>query len=138
MSWHVDEQSLARYAAGQAGAVSAASTEAHLTSCELCRTRLAPAVPGERLAGIWDEVAERVDAGNLPWFERVLVRVGVREDTARLLAATPSLGTAWLAAVAAAVVFAAAASDTSPRGLFLYLTLAPMLPVAGVAAAYGR
>lgn len=138
MSWHMDEQSLARYAAGQAGAVSAASTEAHLTSCELCRTRLAPAVPGERLAGIWDEVAERVDAGNLPWFERVLVRVGVREDTARLLAATPSLGTAWLTAVAAAVVFAVAASDTSPRGLFLYLTLAPMLPVAGVAAAYGR
>jgi hypothetical protein len=36
------------------------------------------------------------------------------------------------------VLFAAVAADASPRGLAVFLTLAPMLPVAGVAATYGR
>ena len=60
------------------------------------------------------------------------------EDTARLLAATPSLSASWLGSVAAAAFLAALAADSSPRALFAFLTVAPMLPVAGVAAAYGR
>jgi hypothetical protein len=137
-TWHVDPGVLARYAAGQVTSAVAASTEAHLSSCRTCRALLAPAVPTERLDGIWLEVDDRVDRLSLPWFERVLVRCGVGEDTARLLAATPSLSASWLGSVAAAAFLAASAAGTSPRALFAFLTVAPMLPVAGVAAAYGR
>jgi hypothetical protein len=137
-TWHLDDATLSRYASGETSAAVAASAEAHLTSCADCRARLAPAVDTGRLDAIWDEVEHRVEVGELPWFERLLVRVGVREDTARLLAATPSLTSSWLAAMTASVAFAVFAADTSTRGLFVFLTLAPMLPVAGVAAAYGR
>ena len=137
-TWHLDDATLSRYASGETSAAVAASAEAHLTSCADCRARLAPAVDTSRLDAIWDEVEHRVEVGELPWFERLLVRVGVREDTARLLAATPSLSSAWLGSLLVAVLFAVGAAHASPRGLFLFLTLAPMLPVAGVAAAYGR
>jgi hypothetical protein len=138
MSWHIDEATLTRYVSGRASAALAASAEAHLTACSDCRARLAPAVSVDRLAAIWHEVEDRVEVGSLSFFERFLLLVGVREDTARLLAATPSLRSSWLASLSVAIAFAVFAADTSPRGLFLFLTLAPMLPVAGVAAAYGR
>lgn len=138
MSWHVDEMTLGRYASGAATPAAAASVEAHLSACPVCRGRLAPSVDSARLDAVWGEVENRVAAASLPWFERVLVRLGCREDTARLLAATPSLTTSWLASLVGAVAFAVIAADTSPRGLLLFLTLAPMLPVAGVALAYGR
>jgi hypothetical protein len=138
MSWHIDEATLTRYVSGRASAALAASAEAHLTACSDCRARLAPAVSVDRLAAIWHEVEDRVEVGSLSFFERFLLHVGVREDTARLLAATPSLRSSWLASLSVAIAFAVFAADTSPRGLFLFLTLAPMLPVAGVAAAYGR
>jgi hypothetical protein len=137
-TWHVDAEVLARYAAGGVTSAVAASTEAHLTSCGECRALLAPAVPAERLDSIWLEVDDRVDRLSLPWFDRLLVRCGVGEDTARLLAATPSLSAPWLGSVATAALLAALVADSSDRALFAFLTVAPMLPVAGVAAAYGR
>jgi hypothetical protein len=97
-----------------------------------------PRVDTSRLDAIWLTVDDRVQTASLPWFERTLVRLGVGEDSARLLAATPSLRTSWLVALVGAVVFSAAAADASASGLLVYLTIAPMLPVAGVAAAYGR
>ena len=136
--WHLDDATLASYVRGNASDPVAISAEAHLTACAPCRTRLAPAVPSTRLDAVWQEVDHRIDTADLPLVERLLVFSGLREDTARLLAATPSLGTSWLAAVTVAVVFAALAADISPDGLFVYLTLAPVLPVAGVAMAYGR
>ncbi|HEU5241489.1 MAG TPA: hypothetical protein VFU25_05705, partial [Ornithinibacter sp.] len=137
-TWHVDAEVLAGYTAGRVTSAVAASTEAHLTSCAECRALLTPAVPATRLDGIWTAVDDRVGRLSLPWFERVLVRCGVGEDTARLLAATPSLSVPWLGSVAAAAVLAALVADSSHRTLFAFLTVAPMLPVAGVAAAYGR
>jgi hypothetical protein len=138
MSWHIDDTTLARYVAGGTTAAAAASAEAHLTTCADCRTRLTSRVDTGRLDAIWRGVDDQVQRASLPWFERSLVRVGVREDSARLLAATPSLTTSWLASMAAAVFFAVAFADGSRHGMLVYLTLAPMLPVAGVAAAYGR
>lgn len=137
MSWHIDAETIERYAGGALTSAVAASAEAHLTGCASCRRRLAPAVPAPRLDAIWARVDQRVDLASRPWTERALGRVGVGDDTARLLAVTPSLRGAWLASVALAAGFAALAADASPRGLVVYLTLAPLLPVAGVALAYG-
>jgi signal transduction histidine kinase len=70
--------------------------------------------------------------------ERALARVGVRDHVARLLAATPSLRLSWLGAAAVAVSFSAwAASSGTPGGTLFFLVAAPLVPVAGVAAAYG-
>ncbi len=136
--WHLDADTARRYASGAAGQPFAASAEAHLAACAHCRALLVPLVEAPRLDAIWAEVAERVDAPRPGLIERVLHRVGVGRDTARLLAATPALRVSWLFAVALSLVFAALAADAGPRGTLLFLTLAPVLPVAGVAAAYGR
>ena len=65
----------------------------------------------------------------------MLGRVGFDEAAARLVAATPALRAAWLAAVAlvvGVVVVACQAADSD--GLFL--AIAPLLPLAGVAAVF--
>lgn len=70
--------------------------------------------------------------------ERVLARIGVRDHVARLLAATPALRLSWFGAAAVAVGFSAwAASSGTPGGTLFFLVAAPLVPVAGVAAAYG-
>jgi hypothetical protein len=138
MSWHIDDTTLASYVAGGTSAATAASAEAHLTSCADCRSRLTSHQDTDRLAAIWRGVDDRVAVASLPWFERSLVRVGVGEDSARLLAATPSLTTSWLASLGVAVALAVVFAGGSRHGMLVWLTLAPMLPVAGVAAAYGR
>ncbi|MDP9302663.1 MAG: sensor histidine kinase [Actinomycetota bacterium] len=70
--------------------------------------------------------------------ERALARVGIRDHVARLLAATPSLRLSWFGAAGVAVGFSAwAASSGSPMGTLFFLVVAPLVPVAGVAAAYG-
>jgi signal transduction histidine kinase len=70
--------------------------------------------------------------------ERALARVGIRDDVARLLAATPSLRLSWLAAGIATIASASWAARTGDaEALSLFLIVAPLLPVAAVAAAYG-
>jgi len=137
-AWHADTATLRRYAGGGLPPAASASVEAHLLGCAHCRARVAEAVPVPRLAAIWAEVADAVDSPRRTPAERVLLRLGVRDHTARLLAATPSLTTSWLLSVAAALAFALAAAQSGPRGVLLFLALAPVLPVAGVALAYSR
>jgi hypothetical protein len=136
--WHLDGGTARRYASGAATQVFAASAEAHLSVCAGCRRLLVPLVDPSRLDSIWEQVAERVDTPRRGPVERLLRRIGLRPDTARLLSATPSLSGSWLLAVAATLAFAVIAAGAGPRGTMLFLTLAPMLPVAGVAVAYGR
>ncbi len=137
-TWHVDQQILHRYAAGSLGGSAAASVETHLLACGSCRAALTPAVDPARLTAVWDEVVDRLDTPRRTPVERLLVRFGVAEDTARLIAAAPSLTVSWLGGVTVALLFAVLAADTGPRGLLFFLALAPVLPVAGVAVAYGR
>lgn len=136
-TWHLDSETAHRYATGAAGPVFSASAEAHLSACADCRALLVPLVDGHRLNAGWDHIVERVDAPSPGPVEWLLHRLGVQEHTARLIAATPSLRVSWLLAVAAALTFALIAADSGARGMLLFLTLAPMLPVAGVAVAYG-
>lgn len=137
-AWHLDRETAQRYASGAADPVFAASVEAHLAACADCRALLVPHVDRSRLGAIWAEVGERVDAPRQGLVERFLCAIGVRPEPARLLSATPSLSGSWLLAVAATLAFAAFAAAAGVRGNLLFLTLAPMLPVAGVAVAYGH
>ena len=138
MNWHLDQVQIASYAAGDSLGARAASTEAHLLTCGECRAALAPAAPTDRLVAVWAEIEERVDEPHKSWLERLLIKLHVPADEARLLAAAPSLQFSWLVALAAVLAFAAAATHSGPRGVMLFLVLAPLVQVAAVAGAFGK
>lgn len=135
--WHLDEELAHRYADGHVPGVLAASIEQHLASCPACRALLRPAVPAERLAAVWDQVLERVQAPPVGRLERLLRRAGLDEPTARLVAVTPLLRTSWLAGTVLVLVLALLAAGTDAQAVALFLVLAPVLPVAGVALTFG-
>lgn len=136
--WHVEPEMLGRYATGTLAPGGAASVETHLLACAGCRAALVPAVDPGRLTAVWDEVVDRIDAPRPTPVERLLLRLGISDATARLIAAAPSLTVSWLGSLTLALVFAVLAADAGDKGLLLFLALAPVVPVAGVAAAYGR
>ena len=157
-SWHADAGTLARYADGSVDAVTADSLEAHLIACDACRRLLASGDGGgngatgangaaaatdpDALDRMWGGIVDELDAPRAGAVERGLIAIGVRDHVARLLAATPSLRLSWLAAEAVALGSAAALTTASrgraaDAGLALFLVLAAMLPVAGIAVAFG-
>jgi hypothetical protein len=143
-TWHAEPGDIARYAAGVIDDTRAGSIEAHLVTCAGCRARMAD-VAGvaagtgtNRLDATWLAILDTLDDPHPTVVERVARWLGVRHDTARVMAATPSLQASWLLAVALALGFATVAAQTgSDRGLALFLVLAPLIPVAGVAASFG-
>jgi hypothetical protein len=142
--WHVDADTLIRYVRGRVPLSLGASVETHLLACTECRDLLRGVVAAgevDRLERLWDGLVARADAPRPRLLERLLRLAGVSEDTARLLAATPVLGASWLSAMSAVLgfaVFAALAAGANDRGTLLFLTVAPVLPVLGVAAAFHR
>lgn len=138
MNWHLEQAVVETYANGELAGARAASVEAHLLSCGRCRAMIVPVAPADRLASLWSEIEERVDSPGQSWLERLLGRVRIPADDARLLAAAPSLQLSWLISLAVVLSFAAAATHSGERGVLLFLVLAPLAPVAGVAGAYGR
>ncbi|MFN3256828.1 MAG: zf-HC2 domain-containing protein [Ilumatobacter sp.] len=92
-----------------------------------------------RLEANWRAIQIELDAPRQSLPERLLRSVGVPADVTRLIVATPALRRSWYLAVAAAVVIAltVADSETPRQSVALFLTLAPLVGVAGVAMAYG-
>jgi hypothetical protein len=141
-TWHVPSALLDDYRAGRLEAAQVMSVDAHLQRCALCRA----ALPGNQdwLAHNWEGLVAAVTQPRLTLAERLLRRCGVPEHLARLLAGTSTLSRAWLAAVtlvlAVTVVITNATQDAAftPASLLPFLLVAPVLPVAGIAVAYGR
>lgn len=132
-TWHLDADQATRYASGRVSPAFAASAEQHLTSCASCRA-LVPAEPARVDLG-WAAVLERVEAPRVGPVEGALRRIGVAHSTARLIAATPALRSAWLAASFVVLVLAVVAS--AAEGTRFFVALAPILPVLGVALCFG-
>jgi hypothetical protein len=139
MSWHVSEEELRAYARGELQAPALWSADTHLTSCAQCRAVLAEVSDPVALDAGWDRLDAELDAPRTGLLERLLVRAGVAGHTARLLAATPVLRRSWLGAVVTVLLLSVAAGHAVPGGEFptLFLALAPLLPLAGVALSYG-
>lgn len=151
---------LAGYAAGTAGPVAAWSVEAHLTACEGCRSDLSAQVDAERLARNRSVVLVRAAIGDGGRVRRGLGRCGIPDHVLRLLAATPSLRWSWLLSVIGVLAVVAgeatavrygwmpARHGSPPAGgpesiagypgqaLAPFLLVAPLLVLAGVAAAF--
>ncbi|MEQ1873668.1 MAG: zf-HC2 domain-containing protein [Ilumatobacteraceae bacterium] len=94
----------------------------------------------ERLANNLDAIMGEITAPKRSRFERALLALRVPEPTARLMAATPVLRWAWFAAVGLVLLMAAGAGSKQWEAgdqLAVFLALAPIVPVLGVALAYG-
>jgi hypothetical protein len=135
--WHADQEQLARFATAPEtlDELTAASLEAHLLDCDACRRTVTAAVDPLVAAASWDAIADRIDQPRRAVAERVLARF-VTDHVARVVGATPALRLSWLAgvvAVVAAAVMTARQTGTDTP----FLALAPLIPLAGVAAAFG-
>jgi hypothetical protein len=151
---HAGEELLAGYAAGAADQVVAWSVEAHLTACAQCRSALSAQVDAERLARNRSVLLVRAAVPDGGRARRLLCRCGLPDHLLRLLAATPSLRRSWLLSVigvlavvageAAAVSYGwipaggpgRLAGSPDPAVLAPFLLVAPLLVLAGVAAAF--
>ena len=138
-AWHADAALLAAYHDQRLDVAARWSVEAHLTSCVACRLQARALVDPARLRRLRAALIEEVDLPRTGVAERLLVRLGVAEHTARLLAATPALRGSWLLAVAVVLAFAVLAGRAGPGqdANLAFLCVAPLLPLAGIAAAYG-
>lgn len=91
------------------------------------------------LASSWERISVAVVAARRPVVERALRRAGIPEVAAHLVARSPVLRPAWLLAVTAVLGTAVALAVWAPaagHALLPYLTIAPLLPVAGIAVSY--
>lgn len=137
MTWHVQSELLERYVRGDIDDAHAFSVEAHLPTCAHCRAQIAPLVDDARLAQAWERIEARLDAPRRGRLEAGLVRLGMSGHVARLLGATPALRLSWLVACGVVLAFAVLAATQREQGLYWFLVLAPLLPLAGIALAYG-
>lgn len=136
-TWHAPPDALARFARSPESLddVTASSLEEHLIACTECRSIVAGAADITALQRSWAEVADGIDQPRHTFIERTLVRLGMPDDLARVVGATPGLRLAWLVTtVVLAVVAIATARDTGSDAPFLLL--APLVPLGSVALAF--
>ena len=137
-TWHADRDLLAAYVAGALDPVNGASVEQHLERCAVCRGTIRPLVDAPILDQAWSAILETVESPELPLPARLARRLGVNEPTSILLGATASLRTAWVSSAFVALAFAVLAVYwAGENSLAPFLLVAPLVPVLGVAAAYG-
>ena len=137
-AWHADDEALRGLAQGTTGPVAAASLEAHLMRCETCRAQLNTLALDDSVERTWLLVRATVESPEPTGVERLLQACGMSEETGRLLAAVPAMRGAWLLGVAVVMAFAGlAAAFSGNLGIGLFLLMAPLAPVMGVAAAFG-
>jgi hypothetical protein len=137
--WHVDDDDLLLYVRQGLAPDRLWSADAHLAACGHCRERLAEVVGPVPVAEGWARLDAELDAPRRGPVEWVLVRMGVADSTARLLMATPALRRSWLVAVTVTLVLGVVTGHAAHHAAtpLLFLVVAPLLPVAGVAWSFG-
>ncbi|MFJ1591630.1 zf-HC2 domain-containing protein [Kitasatospora albolonga] len=137
---HTPDALLRGYARGETAPHALRAVESHLDHCPPCRSRLADHTDPRTLDHGWERLDMAIDAPVPGRGERLLLRFGVPDHVARLLAATPALRASWVSAAALTLLLAALVSRLAESAgtPVLFLGLAPLLPVAGVAVSYGR
>jgi hypothetical protein len=151
---HAAKDLLAGYAAGTIEAAAGWSVEAHLMECAGCRSAMSAQVDAGRLARNRSVLMVRAALGDGSRARRLLCRCGLPDHLLRLLGATPSLRRSWLLSVLGVLAVVAAEAmavrygwvRSGPPGrlagyrdaevLAPFLLVAPLLVLAGVAAAF--
>lgn len=139
-TWHAAPDALRGWVDGDAGPLVSASVEQHVLRCAQCRAdvaRLTSLAPPAPLDAVWEAVLTAVDHPQSTRVERLLNRVGLSSSDSIVVSTTIGMRGAWLAGVVAVLAFTVLASLLGGSGVGLFLLAAPLLPVVGVAAAYG-
>lgn len=137
--WHVDPEILRRWIAGSTGPLLSVSTEQHLLNCAACRADVAALVPAAPLQAVLDEVMFEIETPEPGVVEKALSCLGLRSTDVRVIASTAALRAAWFTGTVVIMLFVlVAALLASADGIGFFLAGAPLIPVAGVALAYGR
>jgi len=134
---HPSRAELRGYLTSESSDFEADTIEHHLVGCSSCRVEIRD---GEWTNRSWRQLRTTIRTPPRSRPERTLVTVGIPNHIAHLIAASPAFRPAWWLSVAAALVFAgiaAGAVTTNPLASLPFLTVAPVLPVIGVALAYG-
>lgn len=137
MTWHVPLAALRHYENGDVDPTQQLSIEAHVASCPSCRSQLAGMIEKATLERTWEAIEAETSVPRPGVIERMLVVLGISDHSARLVAATPSLRRSWLLAVAAVLALSVLVANGASDGYIFFLAIAPMLPLAGIAAAFG-
>lgn len=136
---------IAGYVANSIGPAQAWSVEAHLPACRSCRAALAMHSDSARLDRNFAALMARSGLPRSGLIGRLLRRCGVPGHVVVLLESTPSLRRSWLAGVAGVLAIVVVASQlTAAAGgprlsgqvLVPFMVIAPMVPLAAVAAAF--
>jgi hypothetical protein len=136
-SWHADDGLLGAYAEGRLDAARAASVEQHLTDCAVCRSAIAPHADATLLDRVWADTVDVLDRPRATIFERALTGLGLSAESARLAIGSAAARRAWILGCVLVATFAVAARDVEGRTAMWFLTVAPLVPLTGIAVAYG-
>lgn len=142
MTWHADAEVLRGYTRDVLTPAHAASVEAHLMTCADCRAELGNTSDVQRLVRNRALLIDRLDERTGLAAERLLTRLGISEHRARMVAITPAAHAPWVLGLAAVIgmvslVTAFEGGGSRDATFYMFLVLAPLLPVAGIAAAFG-
>ncbi len=144
-TWHVPDRDLERYVAGTIDAVSATSVESHVVTCNVCQQRLGQQLHAEgpdtanttAADATWRAIADAIDQPTATR-HRMLGRLARRHPMATVTFGTPALR--WAGALALGLVLLAPlllnGIGLTGAGLTLLFVLAPLVPLAGIAASY--
>lgn len=139
MSWHVEAETWAAYAAGRLDVVAEASLESHVSGCPGCREAARASVTPAETQAVWESVRDSIGEPVLPAPLRLLRRLGVPNRDLVVVSAADSLLVPWAAAVGFAVLLACLVGllGLSPVDQdAAFLALSPLVPVLAVVAAY--
>jgi hypothetical protein len=137
--WHADVAALRDYAAGRTPLPVTASLEAHLVRCDKCRAALRDDADRGRHVAVWDRVVDDVLAGPESRAQRIALRLGLSERDVMIAGSAPRVRGAWLLGVLLCVLLAVVAVQASSTwSTFIFLAVAPLVPVGAVAFAYGQ
>jgi hypothetical protein len=133
-AWHVDDAALQRWVDGTDGSVAGASVEQHLITCASCRER----VPADPVVDqVWARVQDAIEVPKQSLLERFLLRLGLTEADARIVAVSPAFRGAWLGGLTALLGFVTVAGGYgASHGQLVFLVVAPLVPALAVAMGY--
>jgi Putative zinc-finger len=135
--WHTDDGILAAYAEGRLDRARSASVEQHLTGCAHCRAAVQPYADEAVLRQVWADTVDTLDRPRVSPFERVLIWCGLPASSARLAAGASAARRAWVIGCAVVAVYAVLGRGLDGRTAIWFLSVAPLVPLTGVAVAYG-
>ena len=151
---HVHPGDLRAWVLGEADGLVAMSVEQHVVACVTCQCAVArvvhsspyaaglvpdstPTAPPD-LSAVWTSVRDAVEVPPPTLLERLLNRLGLPPGEAMLAAAAPAVRGSWVCALALSVTFALAGVLSMHAGSStFFLMIAPIMPVLGVAIAFG-